>query len=355
MKPYSQQTLIGLLGNFDLAGKAYAMAPLHIGYINDTFLVYEKETPKYVLQRINHTVFKDVDGLMGNIEKALLHLQANDYKKIGLVATRTGKSYLKEESGYWRLMTYLENSISYNTTTSTQIAKEAGRIIGKFHVLLANADVSDYVDTIPQFHDLELRGRQFAQSLSAADTGRRKKADGAITFAQNMLSTLLAYDFSALPARVCHNDTKFNNVLFSKENGVGLCLIDLDTLMKGHFLYDFGDAVRTITNTALEDEKELHKITFDPQLFIAFVDGLALHGPFLRDDEIGTLHLGAVLMPFLHGIRALTDYLSNDIYYKVAYEDQNLDRCLSLFNYTQKAFGQLSFMQQEIFLRLKPI
>lgn len=355
MGMHSEDELNRILSNFNLVEKDYGLTPLNIGYINDTYLISDKDIPKYILQRINHTVFKDVAGLMANIENALHHLCADDYVKIALIPTLKGKTYFEDSTGYWRLMTYLENSTSYNTTTSTEIAFEAGRIIGKFHLLLANAAVENYVDTIPKFHSLELRERQFLEALYTADKKRAEMAESAISFSKGMLLQLKAFKTSSLPVRICHNDTKFNNVLFSKKTGKALCIIDLDTIMKGYFLYDFGDAVRTIVNTAAEDEQELHKITFETQLFESFIKGLSENEPFLTQQELDSMHWGAVLMPFLHGIRALSDYLNNDIYYKVAYENQNLDRCLSLFDFTKKAYDQISYMKKLINDTLAPI
>ena len=345
---HSQDELRRILDNFDLVKREYALNPLNIGYINDTYIISDKGIPKYILQRVNHNVFKDIDGLMGNFDNALRRLAADDYKKIELISSTSGKTYFEDTTGYWRLMTYLENSTTYNTTTSAEIAYEAGRIIGKFHLLLADAAIDDYVDTIPQFHSLDLREQQFRDALTTSDSKRAEIAGNAISFTEEMLKELKTLDMSSLPLRVCHNDTKFNNVLFSKATDTALCLIDLDTIMKGYFLYDFGDAVRTIVNTAPEDEQELFKITFETELFVSFIKGLAATEPFLTEQELESLHLGAILMPFLHGIRALTDYLNNDIYYKVAYENQNLDRCLSLFDFTKKAFSELDFMKRAI-------
>ncbi len=352
---HSEDRLKSILSKFDLVEQEYVINPLNIGYINDTYLISDRVAPKYILQRVNHNVFKDIDGLMGNIENALRFLCANDYKKIELISTFLGKSYLEDSTGFWRLMTYLENSTTYNTTTSTKIAFEAGRIIGKFHLLLADADVRNYVETIPQFHSLQLRERQFQVALSTANKERSEVANEAILFTKEMLKRLKAFNISNLPVRVCHNDTKFNNVLFSKKTNTALCLIDLDTIMKGYFLYDFGDATRTIVNMAPEDEQELSKITFERDLFESFVNGIAANEPFLTQQELDSLHIGTVLMPFLHGIRALTDYLNNDIYYKVTYENQNLDRCLSLFDFTEKAHNQMDYMQKVILKVLKPI
>ena len=355
MKTYSNNELNRLLVNFDVAEKKYSFTPLTDGFINDTFLVFDDNDPLFILQRINHKVFTDVEGLMNNVRRAFEYLHDTEYRAITLVKARTGESYYSQQNGestFWRVMTYIDGSTAYNTTENQKVAFEAGKIIAKFNILLQAANTEDYVDTIPRFHDLELRANQFEAALQTAPDEKLDIAKGAVKFANEVLKKLSAFTLSNLPVRVCHNDTKLNNILFSKDTKKALCLIDLDTLMRGYFLYDFGDAVRTIVNTAPEDEKEHEKITFDKNLFEAFVVGLGANGPFLSPKEIDTLPWGAVLMPFLHGIRALTDYLNGNIYYKVAYENQNLDRCLSLFDFTQKALNNFNYMEEVIWEKL---
>lgn len=363
MELFSDKELNRVVRHFSIAEQQYRFSPLTDGFINDTFLVSEEGAPQYILQRVNHTVFHNISGVMNNIQHALHLLDGQDYTKIRLVKTRSGASYLDQGQGepdYWRMMTYIPKSTAHSTTTNPKIAFEAGRIIVKFHDLLQNAKTDNYVDTIPRFHDLALRKEQFDEALpSTGDTARAgagleadagTDAASAIRFAKKTFEILEKIDFGQLPVRICHNDTKLNNILFSKETDEALCLIDLDTLMKGHFLYDFGDAVRTIANTAPEDEQDHSKITFEAPLFEAFVEGLATQKSLFSSREIETLAWGAVLMPFLHGIRALTDYLNGNVYYKVAYENQNLDRSLSLFNFTKKALAEMDYME-EIILR----
>lgn len=345
MAIHAQNELTSILAHFNLEQQAYTFSSLNIGYINDTYLVSLNERPEYILQRINHGVFENVDGLMGNIDITLGHLNSKDYRKVELIRTRTGKAYWSEPSGYWRIMTYIEHSTTHNTTTSTEIAFEAGRIIATFHTLLENTDKDQYVDIIPDFHSLDLREKQFKKAFSTSSTKKREIAAEAILFANEMLLQLKKMAPNDLPIRVCHNDTKLNNILFSKETQKALCLIDLDTLMQGYFHYDFGDAIRTIVNTAPEDEQNHTKITFDKALFKAFIQGLAVKSSLLSVEELKALPYGAILMPFLHGIRALTDYLNNNAYYKVSYENQNLDRCLSLFDFTRKAMDELEYMK----------
>ncbi|MFH6602533.1 phosphotransferase enzyme family protein [Maribacter algicola] len=346
MSKYSDTTLNTVLCNFEVSQKQYTFKPLTDGYINDTFLVLDNDLSAYILQRVNHQVFKDMKGLMRNIDKALKQLDAPDYQKITLIKTIHGKKYFEDQEGYWRLMTFIDHSTAYNTTTDPKIAFEAGRIIGLFHVLLKDVKINDYIEPIPRFHDLDLRSEQFNRSLQTANSDKLHVSKDMILFAEDVLGKLSELTQKKLPLRICHNDTKLNNILFTKKENKALCLIDLDTLMKGHFYYDFGDAIRTIANTALEDEQDHSKITFDKDLFTAFVDGLVSVGPFLSQEEIDTVHLGAVFMPFIHGLRALTDYLNDNIYYKVAYENQNLDRCRSLFDFTQKALLNLDYMKR---------
>ena len=342
-----------ILQYFRVERKNYAIEVINNGFINDTYLVLASNEPQYILQRINHGVFKDIDGLMSNLFLALQELDSEDYRRIQLIKTSTNSPYFKDENGYWRLMTYIAKSTTYNTTTNPQIAFEAGRIIGRFHQLMEKTNSDDYVDTIPDFHNLKLREKQFDRAKQNSESNKLESAKKAILFAEETLPKLNSLNQTKLPVRICHNDTKLNNILFSEETGKALCLIDLDTLMKGYFFYDFGDAIRTIVNTAPEDEKILERISFDRNLFDAVIDGIASNGPLLTQEEISTLSLGAVFMPFIHGLRALTDYLNNNIYYKVSYENQNLDRCLSLFDFTQKAYNQVEYMENKVTQKLR--
>lgn len=334
-----------LLGSFAIQEKEFSFLPLTAGLINDTYLVRLRQKPTYILQRINDGVFSNVAGLMENVTKALSVLESREYKKISLVPGSNGKPLVTIDGAYWRLMTFIPESTTYNTTGDTHIAFEAGKIIGEFHTLLQDQHVFDYEDTIPRFHDLGLREEQFKHALSAARTSKRTAAASEITLAHTLLEQLGNMEIGGLKIRICHNDTKLNNILFSKESNKALCLIDLDTVMKGYFFHDFGDAVRTIVNMAPEDEKALENISFNKSLFRAFVEGLASKPSFLTGQELESLPRGAVFMPFIHGLRALTDYLENNRYYKVSYEHQNLDRCKSLFHFSQKALDNIPFME----------
>ncbi len=334
-----------LLSNFQIPKKKYNFELISNGLINDTYLVSYKELPLYILQKINTDVFQNTEALFKNLDLVLPKLEATSYQKVELIAVNYEKNYLQTESGaIWRLMTYVKDSQVFNTTNDIEIAYEAGKIIGLFHHLLLDFDANILEDTLPDFHNLNLRHNQFLDALKNTESEKIKESQDAIDFVTENSSLFLDLPLENLPVRVCHNDTKLNNILFSKQNKA-LCLIDLDTLMKGTFLYDFGDAARTIVNTAKEDEIDLKKINFTPKLFEALISGLATHTQFLTAKEKEVLPLSVAFMPFLHGIRALTDYLENNKYYKVSYPNQNLDRARSLFSFSKKALENRTFMQ----------
>jgi len=346
------QHLKHILNNFKIDTQDVIFQPITTGYINDTYLVLKSEKPLYILQRVNTNVFKQVESLMQNIELVLAKLQCDDYQTISLIKTNEGKLFYKKDDKHWRLMTFIDGSITYNTTANPKIAFESGRIIGKFHNLLQDESVEDFIDTIPNFNNLPFRKTEFENAIENASETRKEIAKDDIDFAIKTLTKFDDFYKAKLPLRVCHNDTKLNNILFSKTNNA-LCLIDLDTIMKGYFHYDFGDAVRTIVNTANEDEKQLSKITFNTTLFEAFVDGLSKNASFLTNKEIEFLPIATALMPFIHGLRALTDYLNGNIYYKVTHENQNLDRCVSLFHFTKLALQHQDYIKDTMENRFK--
>ncbi len=337
--------LESLLTNFKIPKKKYKFVPISNGLINDTYLVSDEEIPLYILQKINTDVFPNTEALFKNLDLVLPKLDAPDYQKVELIATNCDMNYHQSESeGVWRLMTYVLDSQVFNTSSDKEIAFEAGRIIGLFHHLLLDFDANTLEDTLPDFHNFKLRYNQFLEALKKAQPEKIRESQDSIEFVTENSALFLDLAFENLPVRVCHNDTKLNNILFSKQNKA-LCLIDLDTIMKGTFLYDFGDAARTVVNTAREDEIDIKKINFTPKLFEALVSGLATHDQYLTAKEKELLPLSVALMPFLHGVRALTDFLENNKYYKVKYPNQNLDRANSLFTFSKKALRNRSFME----------
>ena len=244
-----------VLPYFSIERRNYKIQPISQGYINDTFALLKDGEPVYILQRLNAKVLSNIEVMMQNIHHALPYLNDENYHQISLINTLDGKPYLNlSESECWRLMTMVPDSMAFNTIEDEKMAAEAGRIIGKFHSLLKEAPMDVFKDSIPGFNDLSLRIRQFEKALESAAPDRLKYAEKAIFIAKKTLKELRLYDPGNLPLRICHNDTKLNNILFDKTDKRALCLIDLDTIMKGYFHYDFGDAVRTIVNTVEDDE-----------------------------------------------------------------------------------------------------
>jgi Ser/Thr protein kinase RdoA (MazF antagonist) len=336
------QLLHFIVQQFSIDTKHISYKTISQGYINDTFLVSINNSPSYILQRINSSVFKDISGLHNNIEQALQKLNADDYQSITLLKTKTDTSFYVHENSFWRILSYIENSIAYNFTLNKTIAFETGRIIARFHTLLKDETVQNYIETVPNLNYLPFKIKEFICALSTASKNLILNATDEIKFANQHFTIFDNFYSSKLPERICHNDTKLNNILFNKDSK-GLCLIDLDTIMKGYFHYDFGDAVRTIVSEANEDEKDLNKIKFNLSLFEHFIKGLNNYGLFLSTTEIKYLPIACVLMPFMHGLRALTDYLNGNIFYKISYKNQNLDRCKSLFQ-----FSRLALKNQEL-------
>ena len=340
-----------IINSFKIDTYEVTFRPVNQGFLNDTFLVLRSENPHYILQRINHKVFNNVALLMLNVEMALDKLQSDDYNAITLLKTNEGRSFLKQKGNYWRLMTFIDGSTTYNTTTDPKIAFEAGRIIGRFHVLLQDESVNDFGETIPNFNNLNFRLTEFFESLDQSPELKMKTAENEIHFVKENRHRFDAFYNAKLPLRVCHNDTKLNNILFNK-NDEALCLIDLDTIMKGYFHYDYGDAIRTIVNTGNEDEIDLSKVEFNTTLFEAFINGLSHNADFLSREEKDYLPIATALVPFIHGLRALTDYLNGNIYYKVNYANQNLNRSISIFHFTKLALSHQNYIKDTINSRL---
>ena len=327
-----------ILSRFYIEDGELSFRPITHGYINNTFLVYLNTIPKYVLQQVNQKVFKNVEHIQENIQNVLSALKGTNYTEIEFVNSDQNKSFVIQNGQYWRLMNYIDKSQVYDTTQDPEIALEAGKIIGKFHVLVQNENLDNYHEIIPDFHSIRLREEQFNTALNSATKPLINKAQDQIEYALSIIEEFEPFYQRNLPIRLCHNDTKLNNILFDSDKKA-LCLIDLDTIMKGYFHYDFGDAVRTIVNHANEDENDISKVTFDVNLFKRFVQGISASQLRLTPQEIDLLPLSAALMPFLHGIRALTDHLNGNIYYKVTYPNQNIDRCKALFQFTKLALN----------------
>ena len=336
-----------ILSNFDVNPSKFSYEKINTGYINDSYFVNVQNQKKYVLQKINTNVFKNIDAIKNNISLSISNLIDIGYHKIKFIDPINQELFYNSGRDCWRLMEYVNGSYTKDNAENTKDAFEAGRIISLFHVLLKDVDSGKCIDTLKDFHNLPYRIKEFEESLNNTNDNLKEECIEEINFSRVMFDRLIVFYNSNLPERICHNDAKLNNILFSSTNK-GLCMIDLDTIMKGYFHYDFGDAIRTIVNPASVEEKDLSKILFDKSLFKSFIDGVKSNGKFLSSKELELLPLSTALMPFIHGLRALTDYLNGNIYYKVSYPKQNLIRSRNLFAFSGHALKNEDFMKKTI-------
>jgi hypothetical protein len=335
------------------------------GHINETYVgVYEGAggRRRYIHQRINDAVFPDPESLMHNIELVTGHLrqkvaeQGGDPERevLTLVPTVSGQSYLKTPEGdYWRTYQYVERACSYDVVTDLRHVRNAARAFGRFQRLLADFPAQELVETIPRFHDMHDRLDQFRRALEADAEDRASHARPEISFVMERadevtrLADLLADGH--LPIRVTHNDTKFNNVMIDEVTGEAICVIDLDTVMPGTVLYDFGDAVRTGANPAAEDERDLSHVCIDMSMFEQLARGyLEATQGFLVPAEMRNLVFSTEVMAFIIGLRFLTDYLSGDWYFRTHRPDQNLDRCRVQFAFVESIEAHFDQMEEVV-------
>jgi len=314
------------------------------GHINDTYRVAcaaaRGAESLFILQRINHRIFKQPVALMENIRRATTHLGGKlagrsdrSRRVLQLVPARTGASCHQDaQGGYWRAYLYIAQARTFDAVESPAQARAAARAFGRFQALLADLPDPALHETIPDFHNTPKRYAAFEAAVSADVAGRAALARPEIEFARRRAAITRGLLDAGLPQRVTHNDTKLNNVLIDEMTGEGICVIDLDTLMPGLALYDFGDMVRTATSPAVEDERDLSKVTMQFPMFEALVRGyLEEAGGFLTPAERGLLAFSGKLITFEIGLRFLTDFLSGDVYFRVHREHHNLDRCRTQF------------------------
>ena len=343
---------------FEIPGEFVEGQPYGSGHINDTYRVVFQQgaaRPDFILQRINHTIFKDPVALMENIHRVTTHLAGevagtrdSDRRVLSLIPARDGKVWHKDEKGNtWRAYNFIENARTYDAVESTDQAYQAGKAFGAFQQMLSSLPAPRLHDTIPDFHHTPKRFAALEQAIAADVAKRVALAEPEIEFALSRQSITSVLVDAGLPERVTHNDTKFNNVLLDDATGEGICVIDLDTVMPGLALYDFGDMVRTTTSPAKEDEQDLSRVAMQFSMFEALVRGyLSSASGFLTKAEKEFLAFSGKLITFEIGIRFLTDYLCGDTYFKVHREGHNLDRCRTQFKLVESIGRQEEAMQK---------
>lgn len=327
-----------VLSRFALSGAPVSLERFGNGHINGTQLVVCEGGARYILQKINTNVFRRPEALMRNIELVTEHLRRKVSDPRGvlrLVFTRDGKSFAIESGEYWRVYESVEGSVCYESATS-ELFYESAVAFGRFQNQLADFPAERLAETIPRFHDTPDRYAAFHRAVTDNAAGRASDVQREIDFVlarEDFSHTLTDMQAAGeLPLRVTHNDTKINNVLFDEKTNKALCVVDLDTVMPGLSVNDFGDAIRFGASTAAEDERDLSRVQFDLGLFETYVKGyLSTCGASLTKAEKAMLPTGAKMMTLECGMRFLADHLAGDVYFHVSRAGQNLDRARTQF------------------------
>ncbi len=345
----NRTNLIEIIKAFPEYGKYVGYRPVTDGHINDTYIIkYEAEDGtllRYLLQRINVNVFKRPVELMENVcgvtsflrEKIKAEGGDPTRETLTVYPAKDGKNYfMAEDGGCWRMYNYVQDTYSINELTSPEDFKSAALSFGNFQNQLADYPIETLHETIPNFHNTPSRFKDFVEALEKNASGRKDAAKPEIDFVLerekdcSVITDLL--NCGDLPLRVTHNDTKLNNVLFDNKTKRGICVVDLDTVMPGSSLYDFGDSIRFGANTAAEDETDLSKVSLSLEYFKAYVEGyLETAGPALTENEIKYLPFAAKLLTLECGIRFLGDFINGDVYFKIDYPEHNLVRARTQF------------------------
>ena len=324
--------------HFAIKGNILEIKPLGNGLINDTLLVKTDGPDNYVLQRINNAIFKDVELLQHNIDCATAHIRKKlagdpeiDRKVLTFLPCKeTGKTYWFDGEAYWRVSVFIKDAYTFETV-DPKYSYFAGKAFGNFEAMLS--DIPDKLgETIPDFHNMELRARQLHEAVAADPVGRMAEPEvqailkDLLPYEEEMCKAERLYREGKLPKRICHCDTKVNNMMFDKDGNI-LCVIDLDTLMPSFVFSDFGDFLRTAANTVAEDDPAVEKVDFKMDIFEAFTKGyLESAGSFLLPIEIENLPYAACLFPYMQAVRFFADYINGDTYYKIKYPEHNLVR-----------------------------
>lgn len=338
-------------------GKIY---PLKIGHVNDSFIIDAKTTggESYFLQKINHHIFRNVEGLQDNIRFVTDHLRVKlavagvsdiNRKSLRLVPTKTGGWYYQDAEGaFWRMYVKIENTLSYYVITP-DLAYKAGEAFGNFQCMLSDISHDKLVETIPNFHNMEFRLEQFRKAVHNNAAGRVDKTQWMINEIEKRANEMCLperlFREGKLPKRINHCDTKVNNLLFG-ENGEPICIVDLDTVMPGFVLSDFGDFIRTAANSGAEDDTHLSRIGINMEVFEAYTRGYLKKATFLTTVELENLAFGAKLMTYMQTVRFFADYLNGDTYYKIQSPQHNWQRSMAQFCLLQSQEENFEKMQQ---------
>lgn len=321
---------------FDFDAPVVGIETLGAGFINDTYIV-TTERSRYILQRKNHLVFPDVPAMMDNIWRVTSHLKAKvraaggdpEREVLTVVPTRSGALYHRDGENYWAASLYIEGSVTHTKADTPRLAYMGGKGIGRFQAMLADF-TEPLAKVIKGFHNIRWRFEQWDRSLQEDRAGRKASVSEEIAWIERRRAKMLAFwelvERGILPMRVTHNDTKLSNILFDERDEV-LCVIDLDTVMTSTALNDFGDAIRSYTNTGAEDDTDLSRVSMNIDVFRHYAEGyLSERGSTMTASEREWLAFSALYITFEQVLRFLMDYIDGDSYYKTVYPTHNLVR-----------------------------
>ncbi len=348
MSEISNENLREVAAGFDIRGDFVGVEPYGGGHINDTFRVTFNQAGtqlRYTMQRINTHVFRDPDSLMENVKRVTEHARASllsnkvgdsSRRSLTLVPTRDGKPMFWDSHGKpWRCYYFIEHCRTYDIIDSPKRAFEAAKAFAAFQLLLADMEGERLNETIPNFHNTPARFATLHEAIKADSSGRAAEARREIDFAleQEVIADRIVklMESGDIPERTTHNDTKLNNVLIDDATGAGICVIDLDTLMPGSTLYDFGDMVRSGTLNIAEDSPDYESAICRRDIFEALASGFLDQATFMTEAERGNMAFSGRLITLEIGVRFLTDYLQGDVYFKTQHPRHNLDRCRTQF------------------------
>ena len=328
---------IHVANQFAITGKITSIAPFGGGHINDTFLLETDQKIRYILQKINKNVFKEPLHVVNNIEKLLNHFIGIGQDSLKTFPAKDGENYVLDSSeDYWRMYNFVDGTITFDVIQNNEQAFEAARAFGTFQMNTLELNATDFYETIPNFHHLGKRYEKFDLVREENPKNRVELVKEEIKFAlEHRKIADITLNFIAtgkLPVRVTHNDAKLNNVLLNAQTGKGVCVIDLDTVMPGLVMYDFGDMARSFASPVAEDDNDYSKVQFRKEIFESLTRGyLSVLSDILSTTEKENLLLGAKYMTLIMGLRFLTDYIEGDVYYKTNYDDHNLVRAKNQF------------------------
>ncbi|MBR2169743.1 MAG: aminoglycoside phosphotransferase family protein [Alistipes sp.] len=349
----NQDKLLAIAAQFALEGEIETIKPLGEGFINDTFTVVTVgDAPNYILQRKNHIVFPDVPGMMDNILAVTNHIKAKVSdpmrETLTVVPAKDGKLYVQEGENYWAVCVFIADTSSYDRADSVELAYQGGVGIGRFQALLADFD-KPLNETIKGFHNIRWRFQQWDETIANDPVGRVAEVQEEIGWVEARRKEMLDFwslvEDGTIPTHVTHNDTKISNILFDKPTGKVLCAIDLDTVMSSTSLNDFGDAIRSYTNTGAEDDKNLDNVEMSLDMFRAYAEGyLSEQRASMTQSELDWLAFAGRYITFEQVLRFLMDYIDGDKYYKTAYAEHNLVRTHAQYKLLQSMERQYEEM-----------